>query len=805
MIRSRKEKLASLLEQSFDLPVTERRAWVETKTKDDLELRSEALEALDSVLLTSFLTGGISSSGAPSIALDQSLEVGMAIGVWTVIDHIDGGGMGEVYLASRSDGVYDQTAALKIVGGITPEPEALKLFDAERRLLAKLEHPGIARILDGGTSPEGRPFMVMEYVQGEILSTKVAGSGMSLRERLQLFLKLLSAVSHAHGRLVIHRDIKPANVMLTKDGEVKLLDFGVAMTMSALRDGKTTNRVPTTPGYGAPELASGAMADVRADVWGAGMVLFEMLAGRPPFDASAILAGQTGSPVLASSVTRDISASQLQGDLDAILACALSTDPTARYQSVEHFAADIRRLLDRAPVAARKGGHVYRLSRYVSRNRWQVTGATGIAVTLFAGLLGTLWQADQARQERDVARREEARLRAMQQATFTMFAKAGDRSENIDARELVKQSADRVRQQFNSDPQTAAPVLQMFGELFFLMNDYEAAEVLLRPVIEAQSGVTEEDRAMARHDLSVVLARRAEYPQARPLLEAAQEFWSADPRRYENELLSSRLSQAQILTGENEVEAARDLLVATLPDRLALSGLAHMETVFVYNSLGSAQFRLGAYEEALSAFSQAREALRLLGSVESPDGLNVMNNLASLKHVTGRRDEAAIAYDKAIGLRRSLYGPSAALSVLLMNRAKLSVELGDANTALKHYEEAILMADEYAGASSPPGFAARAGRIEALVASGQVDTALGQANSLSQLVDEAGHSESLYGGIAKLATARALAATGSIEEALKSLDEAQALLTAIGAQGTRQLQAVATLKEEIERAVELSD
>jgi eukaryotic-like serine/threonine-protein kinase len=793
------QRLSQILELAFDQPLNHRRAWIEGQTRDEPALREKALEALDHAVLSSFLTGGIGAPTHSEGSVMQSLLPGALVGVWTIVEALDRGGMGEVYLVARADGVYEQRAALKIVGGETPNNEALRLFDAERRLLARLEHPGIARILDGGAGPDGRPFMVMDYVPGTSLSAAVIASGMALRARLQLFVKLLSAISHAHGRLVIHRDIKPANVMLTPEGEVKLLDFGVAALVSALQPAGPAT-IAVTPGYGAPELITGAPADVRTDVWGAGMVLFEMLTGRPPFEVHAILAGQTGPVALASTVTRAIEALRLQGDLDAILACALSVDPAERYASIELFAADIGRVLSHTPVSVRPPTPLYRMSRYVSRNRWQVLGAGGIAATLMIGLAGTLWQADQARQERDVARREEARLRAMQQATFTMFANAADRSENLDARALVKQSADRVRQEFDADPRAAAPVLAMFGELFFLMNDYEAAEVLLRPLVDAPSGVREEDRAMARHDLSVVYARRADFGEARVLLEGAQAYWNTRPQRYANEILSARIAEAQILTGENKVEAARDLLLTTVPQRLALSGLAHMETVFVYNSLGSAQFRLAAYDDALAAFTQAREALFLLGRIESPDGLNVMNNLASLKHVTGQRDEAALAYEEAIGLRRSLYGPSAALAVLLMNRAKLAVEQSDAQTALGYYDHAIPMADEFAGASSPPGIAARAGRVEALVLAGLSDEALRAARGLEELVEDAGQSQSVYGGLSLVASARALAASGQAARAHLVLDQAHALFTAIGPQAGRQLQAVEKLRAEIEPA-----
>jgi len=793
-------RVSTIVGLGLGMDADQRERLIERETEGDPELRAAVRKAINVRLLDGMITGGgfevDDTRSEPQPPALSRISIGDRLGAWRIVSVLGRGGMGEVYEARRDDGLYDQRAALKIIDGALDQARAAELFQSERQLLARLEHPGIARLLDGGTGPDGRGYMVMEYVEGEPLVARSATA--SLKDRLVSFLSLLDAVSHAHSRLVVHRDIKPSNVLLMRTGQIKLLDFGVASL--SVKQAASAGSAPFTPDYAAPELKAGEPAAVTSDVYGAGTVLYELLTGRRYGEDRPSLPG-LGKAVqgLASQVTRSVPARALRGDLDAILTKALRSDPTERYRTIDGFAADIRCFLDHQPVGARNGGSAYRFSRFMRRYRWPVAATLGVTLTLMAGLGGTIWQANTAQRERDIALREEARLRAMQQATFVMFSEAGDGSGMRTADDLIERSAERVLKEFEADPAAAAPVLHMFGEIYFLLNNYTAAETLLSALVLSEDpDIAPDLRAMASHDLATVLFRQGKGEQARPLYEQAAAYWNTQPERYQDEILAGFILEAQLLNSEGFNDAAIALLQSALPRRLSLSGSANMDTASLYNSLGAAYYRAGRTEDALSAFSAARDGFIALERLDSPDGLNVTNNLASLFHVSGQYEQALEAYQQTAQTRRQLYGPSAALSVVLMNQAKLHVEMGNPAASLRLYDEAVPMALEYAGALSGPGIASRAGRVEAMIANGDRAPALVAALALDAEVAQSDAGDTILGGLSAMALARAYHADGQLGRAKTSAARALDLFEKAGPGGVRARDSTLDLLEKIE-------
>ena len=333
---------------------------------------------------------------------------GRRFGAWQTIRLLARGGMGEVWLAQRADGQHEQRAALKILSPYLAAPDSVHRFRRERELLARLEHPNIARLLDGGMSSQGEPYLVMEYVEGVRLDRYCDDHLLTIPERLRLFVKVCAAVSAAHQYFVVHRDLKPGNILVTAGGEPKLLDFGVAKLIDseAGLEHTATANVFLTPIYSSPEILRGQPATVVSDVYSLGVVLYELLAGRRPFDGStlspvrlmeAITREDVARP---SSVAPDVQAQVLAGDLDAIALKALAKNPDERYASAAQLSEDIQRYLSGQPVIAVRATWAYVARKFIRRNRLAVSAAAVLTLSLAAGIAGTLWQAHIARQQR---------------------------------------------------------------------------------------------------------------------------------------------------------------------------------------------------------------------------------------------------------------------------------------------------------------------------------------------------------------------------------------------------------------------
>ncbi len=449
------------------------------------------------------------------------LDADRRIGPYKLIRELGRGGMGTVWLAARADEQFEKRVALKVVRASDSE-EVLRFFRRERQILAGLEHPNIARLLDGGTTDEGLPYFVMEHVEGVPIDRYCDEHKLSVPERLRLFEGVCSAVQHAHRSLVVHRDLKPGNILVTEDGTPKLLDFGIAKLLNPGVAGGGTHEtvVAMTPDYASPEQVRGRAITTATDVYSLGVILYELLTGQRPYrvksnehvevmkavcesepERPSTAVGRTGERRQADGTTTTTTPEEtgrlrhdtpqrlkkrLKGDLDAIILYALQKDPIHRYASVEALARDVHRYLDGQPITARKTSTVYRLRKLAGRHKLGVTAAAAIVALLVALAVTSTIQASRVRKERDRATEEAAKVTAMN-AFLQEALGAADPwekgSRNISLLDALRQAQGKAESSFQSQPLIRAAVLQTIGTTFANLAEFQEGEKALRTAL----------------------------------------------------------------------------------------------------------------------------------------------------------------------------------------------------------------------------------------------------------------------------------------------------------------------------------
>ena len=412
--------LEELFHRALEMPSAERESFLGHECDGDEALRAAVRRLLASDQAASeqtFWHGSALKAEAKFDVAGGSLRVGHVLGDYRIVEAIGEGGMGTVYRAVRADAEYEQAVAIKIVRGGFDSTALADRFRQERQILASLSHPNIARLLDGGTTADGLPYLVMEFIAGKPITAYCEEQKLTIAERLRLFRRACSAVEYAHQRLVIHRDLKPGNILVTDGGEVKLLDFGVAKLVAAdVESQQTIGMHWLTPGYASPEQIKSEPMTTASDVYSLGVILYELLCGHSPYrkrpatlpEAMRVVCDEEPLPPSTATARDDSSRSlarELKGDLDRIALKALSKDPSRRYGSVEQLSDDVRRHLEGLPIRARGDAFAYRTSKFVRRNAIAVVAALAVFVTLVVGMVMTLRAEARARKQFEEVRR----------------------------------------------------------------------------------------------------------------------------------------------------------------------------------------------------------------------------------------------------------------------------------------------------------------------------------------------------------------------------------------------------------------
>jgi len=715
-----------LFDAALALPDRDRAGFLEAECGSDLAIREEVESLLryDSAA-QNFLTVDVDARSAPRQPACNEI-----VGPWRLVREIGAGGMGAVWLARRSDDEFDRDVAIKFIRPDASRDLVLRRFAREKKLLARLQHPNIARLFDAGVTDDGQPYLVMEHIDGAPIDVYCNERRLSIRQRLELFLGVCAAVQNAHASLIVHRDLKPANILVRQDGSPILLDFGIAKVLETVDvtaradEGRTIGRA-MTPDYASPEQLRGDPVTVASDIFSLGVVIYQLLTGRLPhategglyrdFERAVCDVEPTApSRAIVDSVTRlGLTPQKAQrviaGDVDMIVLCALRKEPGRRYASVERFADDIQRYLQGAPVRARPTTFAYRATKFVRRHRLAVAGisAAFVALAAFSGAL--LVQTNRLTHQRNIA--VEAEQRALREA---------------DTAEQVTQFIQGMIESAN--PESGAPADLKVRDALDLAADRVDVELANRPLVAAA----------VHHALGRSYRSLGRYDEAEAQLQASLALYRGNAGETSQEVAFCMKSLATLAYDRGDFNATRDWLLRALELRRHLDdGVAGGKTSAILTTLGLVEHELG---RAADAERYCAEALRIDRSLYGDkDGIVAtdLGNLATLYDDMGRYDAAEKAYREALDIDRAVEGSAhPAVATGLSNLGTLLVKMGRHDEAEPLLREALEIDRKNLGAEHPDLAISLSNLAAVYRAQGKVDDAIAMLNE-SLVIDRA--------------------------------------------------------------------
>ena len=752
-------------ERALEQPVEQRATWLAAQgLPDALRLRVQRLLQTESSL------GGFLEDGASAPEPEGFPAIGEQVGNYQLLSRLDGGGMGVVYRARRADGSYQQDVAVKLIRPLhlmaAPEfrRQMLARFEQERILLARLEHPNIARILDGGRTASGLPWLAMEFVDGVPLTDYCERHALDLHARLQLFLKVCAGVQEAHSHLVVHRDLKPDNILVTRDGQPKLLDFGIARTLGddAGGDPGATQLTAMTPAYASPEHVRRQPLTTASDVYSLGVLLYQLIAGERPYRLDGLSPAEAeraicdGDPASLRSVlqrsarddpARSARAVQLTDDLQHVVAKAMHKEAARRYPTAQSLAADIERWLQGRPVLAHPDSAGYRLGKFVGRHRLGVAAA---AIALFAvvGIAGiALWQAREARQAAaDMGEMNAFLLEVLQ--TSDPF----DADRELTLSEALDAAAGSIDTRFADRPDLSAGI--RFGVGYSMLSRYrleQADRQLARALVESRAAFGDDDIRTLRVADAIAYLRQ-EQDRGK---EAEAGFREVIDKIERNRLTDDPLygstlgNLGNLYLVREEYPQADAWLQRSLAWYEAHPDAPANDRANALSNLAHAVHGLEDLPRADALYARAQAAMQSLYPDGNPDQAVLLNNRALLAEDRGDKPAALALHRQSLAMRRKVFSNSHPMVLTaLANVARLTLETGAAADALPLATEAAALADRvFADAPNGRHASIQATLAEAKLANGDVAgaaAALQRADALLAMVKEAGPSYGQY-------------------------------------------------------------
>ena len=776
--------LSALLDAALDQPASEREKWIDALPADVAPLKPRLREL---IARAAELAGDDFLQALPKVELASEAiasrceQPGNSIGPYRLVRELGRGGMGAVWLAERSDGLIHRPVALKLPHSGLPRAGLAERMAREREILATLAHPNIARLYDAGLAQDGQPYLALEYVEGRPIDEYCREHALGLKQRLGLFTQLAGAMAYAHGKLVVHRDLKPANVLVTADGQVRVLDFGIA---KLLQDNRTQATQLTelsgralTPDYASPEQILGAALTVTSDVYSLGVILYELLGGTRPYRLKRDSRGALEDAILHAEPPRPSELAErplrraLRGDLDTIVLKALKKEPDERYPTVHALLDDVERYLAGRPVLAQPDSAWYRIRKFTARNRLAVSLGAAVFAALVIGASVAAWQAQ-------VARAEQARAQEVKEFIAAVFREADPtqgQGSVLSAPELLRQAERRLQDRGAADPRMRLELLAILGEsLFGLQENADAARVTEQALQLQKSAGIDDDQLQAR--LHLLLSQAYEYlgkhDEALAALDRTFAVLAASRQPADALLVRAKLHRAAlgIVFGDyaRAEQAAQEAIAA------ATTGLGPKapEVATGLQQLSHVYTLTQRRELAVEPAHRAYDLLLGLhgGDLGHPRVIEAALYYGQALHTSGELDEAGRIYSAAIVHARRTFGEeSRTFGEALSAFVPLQIDIGDLQPAIANARQAIAIHLKEA----EPGSVTHAGRVRklgnALLAARSADEAAKQSAEAVRLATaaqsklEALHARGSYG--------LALAYLGRFEEADRTLRE----------------------------------
>jgi serine/threonine protein kinase len=695
-------RISGYLDEALDLDPPAREAWLAglAATQPELAATLRSLLAERELANAEGFLQHSTLAATTIAALYHASMAGTKVGAYTLDRPLGHGGMGEVWLASRSDGRFEGQCAIKFLNALEAQPRLAERFRLEGGVLARLGHPNIARLLDAGETSDGRQFLVLEYVDGVSIDAYCNANELTLPARVRLFLGVVAAVAHAHSQLIIHRDLKPSNVLVTHAGTVKLLDFGIAKLLSAGQapGDSTSTRVEEmvlTPEYAAPEQLLGEMPSTATDVYQLGLLLYVLLAGRHPLQphgsrAQRIKAALNSKVPRASDFATGALRKQLRGDLDAILKMALDPEPARRYATAAAFREELIRYLDREPVNARRGARVYHVRKFISRHRVAVAASLVATAALFGTLVFALSQARIAAQERDHALALASRNGAVTEFLGTVITDAAASDKPVSVVQMLERSEKLVLADTSGSPENRAAVLSMIGARYGSVDQRAKAAELFEKALALLAGSKNDS---LRSELTCLhasaVAMLGQMETSVKVLE--QEIARVqDPEVAAYCLLYRSFAAIDVHDGATALRYAQRGIESF---HAAPQVPAADEGIFL-GAVGMSYHLNGMNREADEYFQRAMSRYAELGRESSANATSVRNNWAIMVDGAGAPKRALEIYDRALALDAQANQGGAPPSFLIGNRAKALEAMGRYAEALAAYQTEISVAEQ---------------------------------------------------------------------------------------------------------------
>ena len=724
------------LDRALELTSDQRAAWLaslrtqDTTLADDLEALIEQRRVLSQ---EGFLAGD-----APPLPTQASLA-GLAIGAYTLRSLMGQGGMGSVWLAERNDGRFEGLAAVKLLNASLIGQAGEERFRREGHILARLRHPHIAHLIDAGITPLGQPYLVLEHVDGQHIDRYCDAGNLGVEARIRVFLDVLAAVAHAHANLIVHRDLKPSNVLVGTDGQVKLLDFGIAKLLepddpsgaatALTREGGAV----LTPEYASPEQVTGGQVTTATDVYALGVLLYVLLGGRHPggngrrspadllkaivdtepqrlSDAVAPTRSQAPETVADNAAKRATTPDRLRrllrGDLDTIVAKALKKDPQERYTQVGVLADDLRRYLDHQPISARPDTLAYRTAKFVRRHTRGIA-ATGTVVLLLAGLVG--FYTARLAAERDRARLQAEKASKVSELLTELLTGAdpyrtGETREPT-VRALLDSGAQRIQKELAGQPELQAEMLTVMGRVYQRLGVHDKAQPLLEEALgigRRVVGPEHERVAQSLNDLGVLLREKGDYAAASPMLEEALGMRRRLLGEEHEDVAVTLVELGRVYSDQGLGGRAEPLFREALTIRRKVFGEEHSETATSLSDLALLLWQRGDLGGAEALFRQCLATSRKVLGADHPDVGTALSNLALVSEDRGNHAEAESLFREALAIRRKTLGERhPGVATTLNNLAHPLREQGKYDQAASLLHEALRIARPALGDEHP--------------------------------------------------------------------------------------------------------